>query len=218
MTISTKKFEEQLQWLKTNGYTVIPLKEAVAYLQGKIASVPAKSVVITIDDGRITVFTHALPIVKRYNIPVTLFIYPSIISREPYAMTWGQLKELQQTRLFNIQSHTFSHPNFKQEKRHLSAEKYTQFVNFELNHSKKILAEKAGTPVTLLAWPFGIYNDDVERAAAKSGYEMAFSIAYRCATKSDRAMAVPRYMLLETQSMKLFTMMAACRMQPTKYK
>ena len=216
MTISTHRFEEQMQWLKTNGYTVIPLKEAVFYLQGKIASVPTKSVVVTIDDGRITVYQHALPIVKKYNIPVTLFIYPSIISHEPYAMTWGQLKTLQQTGLFDIQDHTYSHPNFKQEKKHLSAASYQNFVHRELAGSKKTLEAKMGTPVTLLAWPFGIYNNDVEQAAAKLGFTMAFSIGYRCAAKSDRAMAVPRYMILQTQNMKLFTMMAACRMQPRK--
>src|SRR3990167_4095894 len=108
MTISTKKFEEQLQWLKSNGFTVIPLKEAVAYLQGKLASVPAKSVVITIDDGRETVYRYALPIIRQYHIPVTLFIYPYIISREPYGLTWEQLKTLQQTGLFDIQDHTYS--------------------------------------------------------------------------------------------------------------
>ena len=45
MTISTARFQEQMAYLKNNGFTVIPLKEAVGYLQGKIASIPAKSVV-----------------------------------------------------------------------------------------------------------------------------------------------------------------------------
>lgn len=214
MTISTERFEEQLQWLKTSGYTVIPLKEAVAYLQGKMASIPAKSVVITIDDGRDTVYRYALPIVRKYNIPVTLFIYPYIISREPYGLTWQQLKTLQQTGLFDIQDHTYSHPNFKQEKKRLSPTAYEKFVNRELAGSKKMLETKMGSPVNLLAWPFGIYNHEIEQAAAKAGYTMAFSIDYRCATKSDNAMAVPRYMILQTQTMNLFKMMAQCRMQP----
>lgn len=217
MTVSTERFEEQMQWLKTNGFTVIPLKEAVAYLQGKTASIPQKSVVITIDDGRETVYRYALPIVRKFNIPVTLFIYPSIISREPYALTWDQLKSLQQTGLFDIQDHTYSHPNFKQEKKHRSDAWYKNFMNHELAGSKKILETKMGTPVNLLAWPFGIYNEEVEQAAAKAGYTMAFSIDYRCATKSDKAMAVPRYMILQTQNMNLFKMMAQCRMQPRNH-
>lgn len=217
MTIGTHKFEAQLQWLKDNGYTVIPLKEAVDYLRGKIATIPAKSVVITMDDGRVTVYKYALPIVQKYHVPVTLFIYPSIISHQPYALTWGQLKTLQHTGLFTIEDHTLSHPNFKQEKKHQSGTHYENFVRKELATSKKILENKMGTNVTLLAWPFGIYNAQLEQAAAQAGYTMAFSIDYRCANKSDRAMAMPRYMVLENQSMGLFQTMAACRMQPKKH-
>src|SRR5260221_13250541 len=71
MTISMKKFEEQLKWLKENGYTIIPLKEVVSYLQGKRASLPAKSVVITADDGRKSVYTYMLQLVRKDNIPFT---------------------------------------------------------------------------------------------------------------------------------------------------
>lgn len=214
MTISTQKFEAQMQWLQSNGYTVIPLAEAVNYLQGKIAAVPNKSVVITIDDGRKTVYTNALPIIEKFHYPVTLFIYPSIISREPYALTWEQLKTLQQTGLFTIESHTVSHPNFKQEQKHFSPTTYEKRVNAELRNSKSILEKHANAPVTLLAWPFGIFNAGLENAASNAGYQMAFSIGYRCATKSDPAMAVPRYMILESQPMTLFYAMARCGMQP----
>ena len=87
MTISTQKFADQLQWLKENGYTVIPLKELVSYLQGKTNSLPPKPVVITADDGRKSVYIYMLPLIKKYNVPVTLFIYPSAISNASYALT-----------------------------------------------------------------------------------------------------------------------------------
>src|SRR3974390_2917280 len=119
MTVTTKLFTEQMQWLRDNGYTVIPLKTLVNYLKGE-GPVPApKSVVITVDDGHKTVFTGMLPVVRKFNIPVTLFLYPSCISNRhaPYAMTWEQLKELQQTGLFDLQGHTFWHPNFKRDRK-----------------------------------------------------------------------------------------------------
>ena len=52
MTINTAKFEAQLQWLKDNHYTVIPLKTLVSYLQGEGAPPPSRSVVITAEIGR----------------------------------------------------------------------------------------------------------------------------------------------------------------------
>lgn len=204
MSMTPQKFEAQLKWLKDGGFIVIPLKEAVEYLQGRRASLPDKSVVITADDGWKSVYTYMLPLVQKYNIPVTLFIYPQTISEGKHAMTWAELKELQQTGLFDIQGHTYSHPNFKQTKRRMSTAGYQAFVQVELVRSKKILEEKLGSQITLLAWPFGIYDDYLEQAAARAGYMMAFSIDARTANRRYRPMAQPRFMIVAGQSMQTF--------------
>jgi peptidoglycan/xylan/chitin deacetylase (PgdA/CDA1 family) len=204
MNMTPQKFEAQLKWLKDNGFTIIPLKEAVEYLQGKRTSLPAKSVVITADDGWQSVYTYMFPLIKKYNIPVTLFIYPQTISEGKHAMTWNELKTLQQTGLFDIQGHTYWHPNFKQEKKRLSPAAYEKFVKVQLVDSKKILEDKLGSKITLLAWPFGIYDDYLEQQAAKAGYVMAFSIDARTADRSYKPMAQPRFMIIDGQSMKTF--------------
>jgi peptidoglycan/xylan/chitin deacetylase (PgdA/CDA1 family) len=204
MTITPQKLETQFKWLKDNGFTVIPLKVAVEYLQGKRDSLPEKSVVITVDDGWESAYTYLYPLAKKYQIPVTLFIYPQTISAGKHALTWNQLKELQQTGLFDIQGHTYSHPNFKQKQRKLSASDYEKFVKKELEYSKQILEEKMGTKVDFLAWPYGIYNDYLDQAAEKAGYVMAFSINAVPANKSHKSMAQPRYMVVVGQSPKTF--------------
>lgn len=204
MNLTPQRFKEQMQWIKDNGFTVIPLSQLVDYLQGKTTSLPPKPIVITADDGWESQYTYMVPIVREFHYPVTLFIYPSTISKGAHAMTWEQLKELQQTGEFDIQSHTFSHPNFKQEKKKLSPASYQNFVNKELITPKQILEEKMGKPITLLAWPFGIYNDNLEQEAAKAGYVMAFSIDAIPATRSHQAMAQPRYMIVAPQNMKMF--------------
>jgi len=204
MNITPQKFEAQLKWLKDNGFKVIPLKDAVEYLQGTHAALPAKSVVITADDGWQSVYTYMFPLVRKYNIPVTLFIYPQTISNGKHAMSWDELKELQHSGFFDIQGHTNSHPNFKQEKKSLSSSRYEKFVKGELVDSKKILEDKLHDKITLLAWPFGIYNSYLEQEAAKAGYVMAFSIDARKANRSYRPMAQPRFMIVEGLSMKTF--------------
>lgn len=204
MTLSTERFEEQLKYLKDNGYTVIPLKDLVSYLQGEISSLPEKSVVITADDGRKSVHTYMWPLVRKYNVPVTLFIYPTAISNAKYAMTWEQLKELQGTGLFDIQGHTYWHPNFKQEKRRLSDSEYQKLVYAQFVSAKKVIDKKLNTDITLLAWPYGIYDDYLEREAARSGYIAAFSIDARPANRSEKMMSQPRYMIVEGQSMQTF--------------
>src|SRR6187431_2799837 len=49
MNMTPKKFDAEMQWLKQNGYTFIPLKLAVEYLQGRRSTLPSKPVIITID-------------------------------------------------------------------------------------------------------------------------------------------------------------------------
>lgn len=204
MNMTPQRFESEIKWLKSNGFSIISLKEAMAYLQGTRPSLPSKPIVITDDDGWESVYLYMLPIVRKYNIPVTLFIFPQAISVGKNNLTWAQLIELQKTGLFDIQSHTYSHPNFKHAKRNLSADNYHKFVMKELIKSKKILEEKMGKNISLLAWPFGIYNDELEKAAEKAGYQMAFTIDYRTANRNFRKMSQPRYMILESASMKVF--------------
>lgn len=204
MTMTPQKFEAQLKLLKNNGFTFIPLTQAVEYLQGNRNTLPPKPVVLTADDGWESVYTYMYPIVKKYNIPVTLFIYPSSISNEKHFLTWDQLTELKNTGLFDIQSHTYSHPNFKVTQRHLSAAAYEHFVQKELTSSKQILENKLGSKITLLAWPFGIYNTYLENEAKKAGYQMAFTIGYHTANRSYKAMEQPRFMIVDSLANQTF--------------
>jgi peptidoglycan/xylan/chitin deacetylase (PgdA/CDA1 family) len=204
MTIKNSAFAEQMEWLKTHGYTVIPLDTAVQYMQGKVKSIPAKSVVITVDDGHKSVYSDMAPIVKKYKIPVTLFIYPSAISNAKYAMNWEQLRELETTKLFRVESHTYWHPNFKKEKKMLSAEEYAKSVDKQLNGSKKKLEERMGHEIKYLAWVFGIYDDALLVDAKRAGYAAAFTIDRQHASSGDNPMALGRYMVVSKHNIKAF--------------
>jgi peptidoglycan/xylan/chitin deacetylase (PgdA/CDA1 family) len=208
MNMKPAKFAAQMQWLHDNGFTFVPLQTVVAYLQGKQVTLPEKPIVLTADDGWQSVYTYMYPIIKKLNIPTTLFIYPETISSGKHAMTWDELKELQQTGLFDIQGHTYSHPNFKHEKKALSDAAYDKFVDTELVKSKRILDEKLHINVTLLAWPFGIYNSYLEEQAEKAGYAMAFTIDAIPANRNFRPMAQPRFMIVDGLTMATFIKIA----------
>lgn len=220
MTVKTSVFAAQLQWLKDNGYTVIPLRTLVDYLLGKGPAPPAKSVVITADDAHQTVYSDMLPLVKKYSIPVTVFCYPSCVSRvsSVKCMTWEQLKELQKTGLFDIQSHTFWHPNFKRDKKKLKPAEFQKLVDTQLKKSKTVLEKKLGTKVDVLAWPFGIYDPYLEKEAAKAGYVVAFSIDRRFANKSENNMSQPRYLMSNGDGIKNFAAIVSGKVQEKGHK
>jgi peptidoglycan/xylan/chitin deacetylase (PgdA/CDA1 family) len=204
MTVTTPVFESHLKYLKDNGYAVIPLRQLVDYILGKGPMPPHRSVVIVVDDGHKSVYTDMLPIIKRYRIPVTLFLYPSAISNASYAMTWEQIKELKKTGLFDLQSHTYWHPNFKKDKRRLSPAEYEKFVDMQLKKSREKLERELGTKIDMLAWPFGIYDEYLTAKAARAGYIAAFTIERHSASTSDAIMALPRYLMTNADKGKAF--------------
>jgi len=207
MTVKTAAFAEQLTWLKTNGYTVIPLDTAMRYLKGEVKTIPAKPVVITVDDGHKSVYSDMAPLIRQYKIPVTLFVYPSAISNAKYAMSWEQLRDLESTKLFRVESHTYWHPNFKHEKKKLSPEEYAKFVDKQLGGAKKKLEERMGHEVKYLAWVFGIYDDELEQKASQAGYAAALTIGRAHASSSQRMTSQPRYMVVDKHDIEAFERM-----------
>jgi peptidoglycan/xylan/chitin deacetylase (PgdA/CDA1 family) len=197
MTVTTPVVEAQLKAIQDGGYSVIPLAMLLAALGEPATKLPDRSIVIVSDDGHKSVYTDLFPLMKRYRIPVTLFIYPSAISNANYAMTWEQIAEIKASGLADIQSHTYWHPNFNVEKKRLAPAAYEKFVQDQLVKSKAVLEQKFGGKVDLLAWPFGIHDADLERAAQAAGYVAAFTIDRRPATRTDKLMALPRFIVTD---------------------
>ncbi|ROM96792.1 polysaccharide deacetylase family protein [Pseudomonas brassicacearum] len=204
MTVRMSTFETQLRVLHEHGYHIVPLREVVDWLRDPNATLPQKPVAITVDDGHRSVFEKLLPIVQRERFPVTLFIYPSAISNASYAMTWEQLRSLKQTGLFDIQGHTYWHPNFKVERRHRTPEDFQQFVRMQLDKSRQRLEAQTGTHIDMLAWPFGIYDDELIALASNDGYVVAFTLDAHKADRHARLLALPRFLMTDAYGASAF--------------
>ena len=209
MTIKTSVFEEHLKYLRDNGYTVIPLRQLVDWYLKKGPPPPAKSVVIVEDDAHKTVYSDMLPLAKKYKVPVTVFVYPSAISNAKYAMTWDQIRELKKTGLFDFQSHTYWHPNFKRDRKKMAPAEYEKSLNMQLTKSKAKIEKELGGKVDMLAWPFGIYDDDLVRRALAAGYVTTFTIERHHATPSENVTKLPRYLLINADQGKAFAQILA---------
>jgi peptidoglycan/xylan/chitin deacetylase (PgdA/CDA1 family) len=204
MTVRTSQFEAQLKYLRDNGYQVVPLRAIVDCLRGQGAALSGKAVAITVDDGHRSVYTDMMPLIRRYRIPVTAFIYPSAISNASYAMTWEQLRQLIGSGFFDVQSHTYWHPNFKVEKRRLGADDYHLLVKTQLAKSRRVLGERLGVEADMIAWPFGIYDDDLGREARALGYVAGYTLERRAVRAGDDIMALPRHLMVDSLGLRGF--------------
>jgi peptidoglycan/xylan/chitin deacetylase (PgdA/CDA1 family) len=205
MAVTTPQFARHLQYLAEHHQRVVPFRSVVTSLQHG-ETLPT-GVVITVDDGHRSVFTDMLPLVQKYRIPVTLFIYPSAISNASYAMTWKQLETLKETGLFDIQSHTYWHPNFKIERRRLDPPAFDKFATLQLAKPRDVLRAKLGVEADMLAWPFGIYDDDLLRRAGAAGYVAGVTLDARLVKPGDRMLALPRFLVTAAVSDKRFMAM-----------
>ena len=169
ISISEEMFDQQMEYLKKNGYTVISLNTLHNFINYKRRP-PKNSIVITIDDGWKNAKTIAAPILKKYGFKATLFIYTDLIKSKPNNITlcWDEIKEMVDEGVIEVQSHTVSHADLTKLKE--------ESLERELEESQKIIKENLGVNVTYLAYPYGNFNNQVIEKLKKYGYEVAFTV------------------------------------------
>lgn len=151
--VSPKDFEEQMKYISENGFTPIFMHE-IEHLDSSIQ----KPIVITFDDGNYDLYTEAFPILKKYNIKATIYII-SGFGDGIYTMTLDQAKELSDSGLISLQSHTVTHKPLAT----LSLDQ----IEIELRDSKKTLEDLTGKEVYSIAYPTGSYDKRVIEIAKK---------------------------------------------------
>ena len=204
MTVTTPVFESHLKYLHEAGYKIMPLRELLGMYFGSGDPADSRCVALVADDAHISVYTTALPLLKKYNAHMTLFVYPSAVSNASYAMTWDQLRELKATGFFDFQSHTYWHPNFKKERERLAPVEFEKLVHMQFTKSREKLERELGVTVDLLAWPFGIYDPWLMAKAAEAGYIAAFTIDRHALSREDPPMALPRFLLTDKDRGRAF--------------
>ncbi len=186
LTITVAQFDSELKTLKDSGFSVIGMQDFLAWRRGE-KSIPHKSCVITIDDGWVSGYTNAWPILKKYGYPFTMFIYVNYVGTGGKSLSWEQLGEMRDGGV-DIQSHTYSHSNLKipgggmdkthaeMVKKDVAALGVDGWLKKEIIESKKALEKQLGIKVNALAYPFGVYNQKARDLVKEGGYEAAFTV------------------------------------------
>jgi peptidoglycan/xylan/chitin deacetylase (PgdA/CDA1 family) len=167
-------FQEQMQYLKDNGYHSVTPEALLAFLQYR-APLPRKSVWITMDDGYRSVYQIAYPILKRMGFTATLFIYTDFVGVSRLAITWDQLREMRANG-FSIGSHSVSHSDLTKPQPGESAEAFQARVRHELQDSKRILDRELAQDTIIFAYPFGYHDQSTANQARAAGYQLAASV------------------------------------------
>lgn len=176
LRVTPKEFEKQLQWLKENGWTSLTMSELT-----HMKTSPAKTVVLTFDDGYADNYTQAFPLLKKYAMKATIYL---VVNR--FDRSWAQDKDTKQSSqelnneamltsemvfemlssgLVEFGSHTLNHVNLPLQT--------TEQKQAEIQESKQILETHYGITCNSFAYPFGFYDSHDISYVKQSGYTNA---------------------------------------------
>lgn len=164
LAITPENFQRQMSFLKNHHYNVLTLESLASLIKEK-KRIPSKSIAITFDDGYKDNYFYAFPILKKYNLPATIFIIVNEIGR-PDRLSWDEIKEMQDSGLITFGSHTLGHE-------HLPDIKSEQDLKKQIFDSKSILEEKLNKKITIFSYPNGGFSDRVRRLVIDAGYKLA---------------------------------------------
>lgn len=174
MVVSKNEFEQQMSYLQTEGYTVVPLSDIRPFLEGN-KSLPLKSVVITIDDGYESYFNVAYPILKKYGFHSTMFIYPEFINAG-VSLDWQQVKTLDNDPLVDIQSHSKTHASLIPKLSGEYEQDYLARLETEVVDTDKILKKRIGRSADLFAYPYGNSSKQLIDLLEQREYNLAVTV------------------------------------------
>lgn len=181
LAVTPQNFERQMNYLYNKSYNIINLnecgevvKEGMNFLQ--------KTVCITFDDGYKDNYENALPVLKKYEFPATIFLITNLIGTnkilEPenfirkfrynqkyyLCLDWEEIKEME-SHCISFGSHTLTHPNLTKIP--------IEIAEKEIKDSKVLLEKKLLRKVDYFCYPKGYFNEKVIKTVQNAGYSGA---------------------------------------------
>jgi len=216
--VELENFILQIEFLKNEGFSFISINDIISAAEGK-KELPEKSVLLSFDDAYETFYDNVFPVLKIYQIPAMLAVVAAWIEKKEIPeykkkfMSWEQIREVSDSGLVNIASHSFnmhksviSHPLGSTSAAYISriydtnkgkyenSEEYLLRISQDIRESFNILKEKTGKVPLSIVWPYGRYNA-LTIIEAKKMFKMMFTLDEGLANIKNIE-AIPRYMLI----------------------
>jgi peptidoglycan/xylan/chitin deacetylase (PgdA/CDA1 family) len=162
LSVAPDDFQAQMDWLYANHYHPVNFDQIRAYFAGR-QPLPARPVVITLDDGYKDLYTAAYPILAARGFTAVAYVVSGFVGRPEYV---SRSEVLQMDRGgIEIASHTVNHADLGRSS--------LGSTTYELVQSKRWLEGVLGHPVTDFAYPSGKFNLQTIQVLRQAGYDTA---------------------------------------------
>jgi peptidoglycan/xylan/chitin deacetylase (PgdA/CDA1 family) len=181
LKVEPSNFIAELTALQNGGYHTIHQWQLFDALY-KGDALPAKPVIISVDDGYVDDVTRILPALQRFHMVATFFVITGRMT-EPGFLNADQIRQLDQAGM-DVGDHTAHHVDLRQ----LTASELAT----ETAGSRRVLQHVLGHPVYFFAYPFGAFNDAVVSVVKAAGFTMAYTTAGGTTESTGSPLTMPR--------------------------
>ncbi|WP_227370777.1 poly-beta-1,6-N-acetyl-D-glucosamine N-deacetylase PgaB [Halomonas sp. M20] len=233
-TITRDLLVKQFNMIDKLGYHPVSFQQVLDAKTGK-QPLPDKAVILTFDDGYRSVYDIIFPLLKLYDYPAVIapvgswmavpeggeVPYGDIMLPRERFLSWDQLRELHDSPLIEVASHTYDmhygiigNPQGNQEpaattpkwtpQGYESEEEYVARVRSDLARASQQLERELGEAPKVIFWPYGAYSNATLDIAADVGMPHTFSLLGKINNTDESTWAMGRYLIDQETSMKLF--------------
>lgn len=184
-SLREEQFFQQMEELDHGGYTIKSLPEIVAAFENG-RNLPDRTVALTFDGADRSILTIAAPYLIDKDIPFTVFVPEARVSSgKPSYMNWNDLRSLKRTGLVSFGLHPSGYG-------HLSGVEPTE-IKRQINSSLAAIRKQLDVPVTMIAYPYGEYDDTFKTIVRDMGFKAAFGQQSGVAHAGEDRLALPRF-------------------------
>ncbi|MFL5300377.1 MAG: poly-beta-1,6-N-acetyl-D-glucosamine N-deacetylase PgaB, partial [Anaeromyxobacteraceae bacterium] len=205
-SVTPTEFVRQMDWLRNHGYRFVSVDDVLASRGGKRA-LPQKAVLVTFDDGYQSVHDHAWPILKAFQIPAVVNVVGAWLEEKAKVdldggelprsalMSWKALREMSESGLVEIGSHSFDlhrgiqgNPQGNMEpasttrrydpatRRYEDEAAYRARVRADLERNSALIRRHIGKSPRVIAWPYGRYNETTRGISERLGMSIGLTL------------------------------------------
>ena len=167
-----------------------------------------RKILLTIDDGFLSFYKNAWPVLKEKKIPFILFVSTREVGSFNY-MNWDQIKKISEEDFVEIGNHSHTHEYLVDEN--------NEIIKADILKSINIFKEKIGKNSIFFSYPFGEYSENFKNIIKSMGFKYAFGQHSGVIDNTKNFYELPRFPINEKYGeLKRFTSLT--KTLPFKYK
>jgi len=172
LSVSPENFSAHLAYLKTQGYTVVPVTALNDFFDRHVP-LPAKAVILTFDDAYADFFSAALPLLQTGPTPAVLFVPTGLVNNPGYA-SWSDLSSAPNYIYFA--NHTWSH----------------SAIVGEIPTAQTQLSDHGFNSAKIFAYAWGAVTPAISQYLTANNYSLAFTTRPGSTHCAKQRLSLPR--------------------------